>query len=168
MDGFAIATSAERVCLPADVYSEGVGEICASGNGFEVYPELETLAGERGYFIPDCWPRAGAISRESRPGRALLVDCLTLWLSNHYFAANDFETESRRLAGVIAELRHPVVFVSNEIGLGIVPDGEIPRDFRDAQGRLNQTIAAACERVIFVTAGLPLVMKPNNQGKITL
>ncbi len=61
-DGFAIASGAERVCLPADVFPEGASKVCASGNGFEVYPELETRAGERGNFIPDCWPRAAVIN----------------------------------------------------------------------------------------------------------
>lgn len=111
---------------------------------------------------------AGTLVRENRPGRALLVDCLTLWLSNHFFADHDLEAETGHLTAVIAGLTGPVVFVSNEVGFGIVPDTRLSRDFRDAQGRLNQAIAAACERVIFVAAGLPLVMKPNQHGSLTL
>jgi len=111
---------------------------------------------------------AGALARENRPGRALLVDCLTLWLSNHFFAEHDPEAEIARLTNVLADLAGPVVLVSNEVGMGIVPDTRLSRDFRDAQGRLNQTIAAACERVILVAAGLPLVMKPSNQENLAL
>ena len=61
--GFVIPSGEERVCSPADVRAEGVAGVCAAGNGFEVYPELQQLAGELGLGIPDCWPRAGAISR---------------------------------------------------------------------------------------------------------
>ena len=111
---------------------------------------------------------AGMIAREARPDRALLVDCLTLWLSNHYFAEHDIEAETRGLNDAIAGLVGPVVLVSNEVGFGIVPENRLSRDFRDAQGRLNQSIAAACDRAILVAAGLPLVLKPTLQGPITL
>jgi len=111
---------------------------------------------------------AETLVRENRPGRALLVDCLTLWLSNHFFADHDLEAETGHLTAAIAGLTGPAVFVSNEVGFGIVPETRLSRDFRDAQGRLNQAIAAACERVIFVAAGLPLVMKPNQNGSLTL
>lgn len=111
---------------------------------------------------------AGLIARETRSDRALLVDCLTLWLSNHFFADHDIEMETMGLTDVIAGLAGPVVFVSNEVGFGIVPENKLSRDFRDAQGRLNQSIAAACDRTILVAAGLPLVLKPTLQGHITL
>jgi tRNA threonylcarbamoyladenosine biosynthesis protein TsaB len=63
LDGFVILSGKERVCPPGDVCPEDAAGVCAAGNGFEVYPELEKLAGELGLYLPDCWPRAGVISR---------------------------------------------------------------------------------------------------------
>jgi adenosylcobinamide kinase/adenosylcobinamide-phosphate guanylyltransferase len=103
---------------------------------------------------------AAALIREARPDRPILVDCLTLWLSNLLLAGRDLEAETRQLVGSLAALRGPVVLVSNEVGLGIVPDNALARRFRDAAGRLNQEVAAACERVVLVAAGLPLILKP--------
>lgn len=103
---------------------------------------------------------AAALVREARPDRPILVDCLTLWLSNLLHAGRDLEAETRQLVGSLSRLRGPVVLVSNEVGLGIVPDNALARRFRDAAGRLNQEVAAACERVVLVAAGLPLVLKP--------
>lgn len=97
--------------------------------------------------------------RESAPGRILLVDCLTLWLSNILFAELDIDAMSAALIGGLQRAKGPIILVSNEVGLGIVPDNALSRRFRDAQGRLNQQVAGACERVVFVAAGLPLVLK---------
>ena len=90
---------------------------------------------------------------------AVLVDCLTLWLSNLMLADADIAAETDRLVGALADARRPVVLVSNEVGLGIVPDNVLARRFRDAQGRLNQQIAARADRVIMMVAGLPLIVK---------
>ncbi|WP_109614383.1 bifunctional adenosylcobinamide kinase/adenosylcobinamide-phosphate guanylyltransferase [Pseudaminobacter salicylatoxidans] len=101
---------------------------------------------------------AGAI--ESVPdGRPLLVDCLTLWLSNHLLAEHDVERESERLAQVLGKPRGPWFVVANEVGLGIVPDNALARRFRDAAGRLNQKIAARATHVLFMVAGLPMQVK---------
>jgi adenosylcobinamide kinase/adenosylcobinamide-phosphate guanylyltransferase len=100
-----------------------------------------------------------ALTRESTHGRAVLVDCLTLWLSNVMFAGRDPEIEARRLTRFLGVARYPIVFVSNEVGLGLVPETELGRAFRDAQGRLNQIIAAAVPDVVFIAAGLPLWLK---------
>jgi adenosylcobinamide kinase / adenosylcobinamide-phosphate guanylyltransferase len=88
-----------------------------------------------------------------------LVDCLTLWLSNVMLAGRDVDTESEALLAALACAPGPLVVVSNEVGLGIVPDTPLGRAFRDAQGRLNQRVAAAADRVIFMAAGLPLNLK---------
>jgi adenosylcobinamide kinase/adenosylcobinamide-phosphate guanylyltransferase len=96
---------------------------------------------------------------EAVPGRAVLVDCLTLWIANLMEAARDVDGEGERLAALLPSLAAPVVFVANEVGLGIVPDNALARRFRDHAGRLNQRIAAACPRVVFIAAGLPLVLK---------
>ena len=90
---------------------------------------------------------------------AVLVDCLTLWLSNLMLADADIEAESARLEDVLTRMAAPVVLVSNEVGSGIVPDNALARRFRDAQGRLNQRIAARADRVVLMVAGLPLVVK---------
>lgn len=92
-------------------------------------------------------------------GQPLLVDCLTLWLSNHMLAGHDVEAEGERLATVLASPRGPWFAVSNEVGLGIVPENPLGRRFRDAQGRLNQKIAARAGTVLFMVAGLPMQVK---------
>ena len=106
---------------------------------------------------------ADAVMRESRPGRTILVDCLTLWLSNLMLAERDVEAETRDLCAGILSSSGPVILVSNEVGLGLVPDTPLGRRFRDAQGRLNQAVAAAVPRVVFVAAGLPLVLKQSDR-----
>lgn len=99
------------------------------------------------------------LRREDKGDRAILVDCLTLWLSNLMFANRDIEQETSALADVVRRSRTPLVLVSNEVGLGIVPMTPLGRRFRDAQGRLNQAIAAAAPNVALITAGLPLWLK---------
>jgi adenosylcobinamide kinase / adenosylcobinamide-phosphate guanylyltransferase len=92
-------------------------------------------------------------------GGAVLVDCLTLWLSNLMLADADIDAECDRLDDALARATRPVVLVSNEVGFGIVPDNALARSFRDAQGRLNQRVAAQADRVVLMVAGLPLVVK---------
>lgn len=100
-----------------------------------------------------------AIVTNAAPGRVLLVDCLTLWMSNLLFAERDLDAETEALAAAVAQANGPVLLVANEVGLGIVPDNALARRFRDAAGRLNQTIAAVADEVQFVAAGLPLRLK---------
>jgi adenosylcobinamide kinase/adenosylcobinamide-phosphate guanylyltransferase len=89
----------------------------------------------------------------------VLVDCLTLWLSNRMLAGADVEVEITRLEKALDSRRAPVVLVSNEVGFGVVPDNELARRFRDLQGRLNQRMAARADRVVLMVAGLPVVVK---------
>lgn len=100
-----------------------------------------------------------ALTGNAAEGSGVLVDCLTLWLSNLMHADADIEGRTRSLCGVARGLPGLVVFVSNEVGLGLVPDNPLGRRFRDAQGRLNQAVAAIATRVVFVAAGLPLALK---------
>jgi adenosylcobinamide kinase/adenosylcobinamide-phosphate guanylyltransferase len=100
-----------------------------------------------------------ALTREATHGRAVLVDCLTLWLSNLMFRERDPDVEARRLTRFLAVAKFPVILVSNEVGLGLVPDTPLGRSFRDAQGRLNQIVAAVVPNVVFIAAGLPLWLK---------
>ena len=104
----------------------------------------------------------------AEPGLVVLVDCLTLWLSNLMEAERDVALEAARHAAVLAEARGPVVLVSNEVGSGIMPMNALARRFADEQGRLNQTIAAAVETVFLVAAGLPLRLKPNPDTEFAL
>jgi len=90
---------------------------------------------------------------------ARLVDCLTLWLSNLMHAERDWEREAILLAEMLARQNSPVVLVTNEVGLGIVPDNALARRFRDAAGILNQMVARVADEVEFVVAGLPMRVK---------
>ena len=102
---------------------------------------------------------ASAIAEHASPGQPILVDCLTLWLSNLMGAGRIVEHESEMLCAALRDASGPVVLVANEVGLGLVPDSELGRAFRDAAGHLNQAVAAIADRVVFVAAGLPLVLK---------
>lgn len=89
----------------------------------------------------------------------VLLDCLTLWLSNVMLDGRGVEAETDGLLAALAAAPCPVVMVSNEVGMGLVPETPLGRAFRDAQGRLNQRVAAAVPLVTFVAAGLPLRLK---------
>lgn len=102
---------------------------------------------------------AAALDRHARPERPVLVDCLTLWLSNLLLAGRDLDAARAGLVQALPGLAGPVVLVSNEVGLGIVPDNALARRFRDEAGRLHQEVAAIARRVVFVSAGLPLMLK---------
>jgi adenosylcobinamide kinase/adenosylcobinamide-phosphate guanylyltransferase len=102
---------------------------------------------------------ATAIAAEAAPARPVLVDCLTLWLSNLLLAGRNPDEEASTLCRELREAAGPVVLVSNEVGMGIVPETSLGRNFRDASGWLNQKVAALTDRVVFIAAGLPLVMK---------
>jgi adenosylcobinamide kinase/adenosylcobinamide-phosphate guanylyltransferase len=105
---------------------------------------------------------AAALRRAAAAERCLLVDCLTLWLSNLLFADADgsrLAAETAALFDVLPTLPGRILLVSNEVGLGIVPLGEETRRFVDEAGRLHQQLAALADRVTFVAAGLPLALK---------
>jgi len=102
-----------------------------------------------------------ALCREAREGRIVVVDCATLWLSNLLLKNDNLATATRDLAQAVAGLSGPVIFVSNEVGCGIVPENALARAFRDAQGLLNQALAEACEAVVLVNAGIALCVKPS-------
>ncbi|GJD80857.1 bifunctional adenosylcobinamide kinase/adenosylcobinamide-phosphate guanylyltransferase [Methylobacterium gregans] len=90
----------------------------------------------------------------------VLVDCLTLWLTNLILAEADVAAAGAALLAACAAAPGPVVLVGNEVGLGIVPDNALARRFRDEAGRLHQRLAAEADRVVFMVAGLPMTVKP--------
>ncbi|RTL75845.1 MAG: bifunctional adenosylcobinamide kinase/adenosylcobinamide-phosphate guanylyltransferase [Bradyrhizobiaceae bacterium] len=96
---------------------------------------------------------------ETDGGGARLVDCLTLWLSNLLHAGRSWLDEAALLTAALGRQRSPVILVTNEVGLGIVPDNALARLFRDAAGLLNQDVAAVADEVEFVVAGLPMKVK---------
>ena len=101
----------------------------------------------------------GALQAKSHGDATLVIDCLTLWLSNLMHHERDVEVETQAICDALDNAEGRVILVSNEIGLGLSPMEPLSRAFRDAQGRLNQRIAATADRVEFVAAGLPLVLK---------
>lgn len=99
------------------------------------------------------------LERHNGKDDVFLVDCLTLWLSNLMHHERNIDAEADRLCACLQQLDFEVILVSNEVGLGLVPDTPLGREFRDAQGRLNQRVAAVCDIVEFVAAGLPVRLK---------
>lgn len=100
-----------------------------------------------------------ATLRELAPGTPVLVDCLTLWLTNVMLAERDIDVAVSDLCSVLAAPTGPWYVVSNEVGLSIVPENKLARQFRDEQGRLNQKVAALADDVTFMVAGLPMKVK---------
>ena len=111
---------------------------------------------------------AQALTIQARPGRVVLIDCLTLWLSNLMIAGRDPAPQIAGLASAIEGLKGPAILVSNEVGMGIVPDNKLGREFRDWQGRANEEAARACDSAILVAAGLPLQLKPARPLRLRL
>jgi adenosylcobinamide kinase/adenosylcobinamide-phosphate guanylyltransferase len=97
--------------------------------------------------------------RDAPAEQPLLVDCLTLWLSNRLLVDADLKQETGALVDTLAARTAPTIAVSNEVGLGIVPENALARRFRDAAGAANQMLAARADRVDFIAAGLPLRLK---------
>jgi adenosylcobinamide kinase/adenosylcobinamide-phosphate guanylyltransferase len=104
-------------------------------------------------------PHALADAIDAAPAGAILVDCLTLWLTNRMLAEADIDAETGHVEAALARRGGLAVLVSNEVGFGIVPENALARRFRDLQGRLNQRLATRADRVVLVVAGLPLIVK---------
>jgi adenosylcobinamide kinase/adenosylcobinamide-phosphate guanylyltransferase len=104
-------------------------------------------------------PRDLAGALPAHASAPILIDCLTLWLSNLMLADADIGAETERLARALRDRAAPVVMIANEVGFGIVPENVLARRFRDQQGLLNQSIAALADRVVLMVAGLPLSVK---------
>lgn len=104
---------------------------------------------------------ATALQEETQQSQTILVDCLTLWLNNQLFEypEQDFSALFDTLVNSLNTNNANVIFVANEVGLGIIPLGEVSRKFVDEAGRLNQRLAQIADKVLFVAAGLPLALK---------
>ena len=102
---------------------------------------------------------AGAIADKAADDRVLLIDCLTLWLTNMMLAERDIDAASTALLGALAAAPGQAIVISNEVGFGIVPENAMARRFRDLAGRLHQDIARDADQVLLMVAGLPLVVK---------
>jgi adenosylcobinamide kinase/adenosylcobinamide-phosphate guanylyltransferase len=126
--------------------------------------EHRARRGARWTTVEEPLDLAGALPGLTAPDAVVLVDCLTLWVTNLMMAERDIAAETRRLIGCLGNLRGSVIFVSNEVGLGIVPDNAMARAFRDHAGRLHQEIAAVADAVYFLVAGIPMTIKQTDQG----
>jgi adenosylcobinamide kinase / adenosylcobinamide-phosphate guanylyltransferase len=109
--------------------------------------------------VEDPFDLSGVLGKVAAPDKAVLIDCLTLWVTNLMMEDRDVLAESNLLTGLLPELSGLIVLVSSEVGMGIVPDNYMARAFRDHAGKLHQQIGAIADEVYFVAAGLPLKMK---------
>lgn len=120
----------------------------------------QATRGERFTTIEEPTELSQAIIRAGAKHDVILVDCLTLWITNLLMANEDVATAVGELCATLMEFRAArVILVSNEVGLGIVPDNAMARTFRDLAGSAHQRLAEICDDVYFVAAGLPLTMK---------
>ena len=125
--------------------------------------QAERGAGWRTLEVPLSLPEA--LAEHGREGRVILVDCLTLWVSNLLLKLEDPAAVESRIAELVRTVKAsagPVILVSNEVGLGVVPDSQLGRQFRDLAGLANQSMAACASEVIMTVAGIPVVIKPRD------
>ena len=163
---------------------------CRSGKSAEALAQAEAIESGRRLFVATCRPyddemRArierhqrerdaswetlevplelpAALAAHDARGRIILVDCLTLWITNLMMDARtqaDVETQIGALTQTLMAMRSPVILVSNEVGQGIVPENEMARRFRDLAGTVNQKVAASVDQVIWMVAGIPVKIK---------
>jgi adenosylcobinamide kinase / adenosylcobinamide-phosphate guanylyltransferase len=140
------------------------GTLCATAEASdaEMAARIAAHRARRGPFwctVEETLALVSVIATNAAPERPLLIDCLTLWLSNLMLAGRSIEDEAEALCAALRLAAGPVVMVANEVGMGLVPEAPLGRRFRDAAGRLNQRVAELADRVVFVAAGLPLVLK---------
>lgn len=102
---------------------------------------------------------AETLTRHGQPSSILLVDCITLWLTNHMLGGSDLDAERRRLCAAVADFSGRLILVSNEVGMGIVPDNALARQFRDEAGRTNQQLAALAHQAYFTVSGIPMRLR---------
>ncbi len=149
-EGLVVATGAPRVYVAtSQIYDDEMAakvrdHVAARGNDWHTIEEPLDMA--------------KALSQVGED-QVVLLDCASMWLTNHMMAENDLVQETEALIAALVACKGPVVVVSNEVGMGIVPDNALARRFRIAQGKLNQQLAEAADLAVFVIAGLPQVLK---------
>ncbi|MBU2868801.1 bifunctional adenosylcobinamide kinase/adenosylcobinamide-phosphate guanylyltransferase [Pacificibacter marinus] len=111
--------------------------------------------------------KVDSVLRDIPSGQIVLLDCATLWLTNHLLAEHDIAQQTEALLGALSTCASPVVIVSNEVGQGIVPENKLARRFRIEQGRLNRRLAEHASSVVGVMAGLPFVLKGDMPKALT-
>ena len=157
----------------------GFAQRCAEASGFSMVYLATATAGDAEMaeridrhraqrsaawdLIEEPLQLAGVLLAHHRPDRAIVVDCLTLWVSNCLHNAC-WEEEKRGLLAALDDCTGHIIFVTNETGMGIIPMGDMTRRFVDESGWLHQELAARCDRVTLMVAGLPLVVKPKYPG----
>jgi len=145
--------------------NERSSDVCTIVTGTVTDPEMAARIDAHRRDRPAHWRvreepvHLGRALREAKAG-VVLVDCLTLWISNCLWPTDVWRAEREDFLAALAVCAANVVIVTNEVGTGIVPSNAASRVFRDEQGWLNQAVAAVCDEVFFVTAGLPLCLKP--------
>ena len=162
LGGARSGKSAHAERLVEDAGAGGIYLATAEAGDDEMAQRIRAHRARRGpswVTVEEPLELAAALARHAAAGRPVLVDCLTLWLSNLMAAGRDVARERGELVAALSAPRGPVVLVSNEVGLGLVPETPLGRAFRDEAGRLNQAVAAAAERVVFVAAGIALTLK---------
>lgn len=171
---------------------------CRSGKSGHALKTAESYAGEKKIFIATCIPHDDemrnrvakhredrspswftveaptrlpeTIVENSRDATVILVDCLTLWMSNLLLKTEDCEKVLEQIPSLVRAIKAatcPVVLVSNEVGAGIVPENKLARQFRDLAGAVNKTVAEHVDRVVWMVAGIPVTVKDRLEGRVT-
>jgi adenosylcobinamide kinase/adenosylcobinamide-phosphate guanylyltransferase len=150
------------------IEAQGGGLYLATAQVFddEMKDRIDTHQQRRGdkwITLEEPFQIANIILREAKPSQPILVDCLTLWLSNLMHEEQNIEAETESLITALHKSQGPVVLVSNEVGQGVIPDNVLARKFVDCAGRMNQVIAEAAHRVVWVTAGIQQILKDDKE-----
>lgn len=162
------ASSGKSLFAERMINARGSGLYLATAeiNDPEIAEKVRIHRGRRGenwITVEEPLELASVLEKSICSERIVLVECLSIWLSNLMAAGRDIGAETGTLIGTLSELSRPVVLVSNEVGLGGIPENKVARTFLNAAGQLNQMVALMADRVVLVTAGLPLVLKEVDQ-----
>ena len=139
----------------------------ATASDPEMSDRIERHRQERGgswFVIEEPYDLLQRLQECATAKRVIVVDCLTLWLSNLMFKNDDVSAAVDKLCLFLDETKHCIILITNEIGSGLVPEHGLGRAFRDAHGSMNQAIARSATTATFVVAGLPLVLKDHSKG----